>query len=202
METKDEEKTEKDTGEGKGEGDGAFDDEGPGLKGGEKAEVGVEEGKGEGDGGFDDEGVERKGEEKTEGDRRVELEENLTEGSTKGLGSQEKEGDADAESLTEEGTKNQSPSQTADSGEGVDGEDKDENVTKTDVGVTPVVVEGMGAEGLQAQSSQHITDTRLGDGSSVAANRDSVDFPSEIMDEDSAGAVSYTHLTLPTSIVV
>ena len=181
------EKTEADMEEGKGEGDRGFDDEGPGLKVGEKTEADMEEGKGEGDRGFDDEGVETKEEEQTKGDNSVEPEENLTEGSTKVLGSEEKEGVADVESLTKEGTKNQSPSETADGGEGADGEDKDENVTKTDMGVTPVVEEGMGAEGLQAQSSQHITDTRLGDGSSVAANRDSVDFPSERTDEDSAG---------------
>ena len=181
------EKFEVDMGEGKGEGDRGCDDEGPGLKVGEKTEADMEEGKGEGDRGFDDEGVETKEEEQTKGDNSVEPEENLTEGSTKVLGSEEKEGVADVESLTKEGTKNQSPSETADGGEGADGEDKDENVTKTDMGVTPVVEEGMGAEGLQAQSLQHITDTRLGDGSSVAANRDSVDFPSERTDEDSAG---------------
>ena len=191
---KGEEKSEVDVNEGKEEGDRGFDDEGPGLKGGEKTEVDVIEGNEEGDRGFDDEGVETKEQEQTKGDNSVKLEENLTEGSTKVLGLEEKEGDADAESLTEEGTKNQSPSETADSSEGADGEDKDENVTKTDVGITPVVEEGMGAEGLQAQSSQHITDTRLGDGSSVAANRDSVNFPSERTAEDSAGVNGAQHV--------
>lgn len=185
---KDEGRGEVDMVEGKGGVAGAFDTEGPGTEGKEKVDEDnrVEQGP----------GTEQKENdlETVSPDSTSDGLENPLEGaepSTAVFDAKENEGGADAEieNLTMKSVKDQIPSELMDSGEGSDGENEARNLSTTDAGVASGV-EGNGEPdtgGMHTQSSQDLTDTCMGDGSSATASSDSVAFSGEAPDEDSAG---------------